>query len=233
MRHMLRPHVGARPSALSAYAHWKLDELTTGNATDSVGPYTLTATDAPGVAGSLFAVPPGTTGARTFNGTTQILQNFVNSASLTAALANEGAVSLVFKADALSGTHALFTYEGLTASSAQDENKIISIYIYLDEIKVQWEYGSGTLVDSTTSGLGLDLTEFLLVVSWSGETTKTLNVYVFDRGGGLYFEQEFTGLTGANGGENADITLACGRDNTLYFDGTMDDVVLWKLQFKN
>jgi hypothetical protein len=62
MRHMLRPHVGARPSASSALEHWKLNEAS-GNAVAWVGGYTLTAYGSPGAAGSLFAVPSGTTGA--------------------------------------------------------------------------------------------------------------------------------------------------------------------------
>jgi len=48
MRHLLQPHVGARPDSTSAIAHWKLDELTIGNAVDALTGYDLTANGSTG-----------------------------------------------------------------------------------------------------------------------------------------------------------------------------------------
>lgn len=227
MRHMLRPHVGARTSALGVLAHWKLDEAS-GNALDSVGSFVLSNVNA-GVAGSLFAVPAGTTGARTFNGSSQYFQRFVNDSAVASSVASEGCVSSVFRPDSVSGKRALFTYEGLTASSSQSENKIISIYTNGTEILVEWEHGAGTLVSSQTTGAGLAaLGTYQLVVSWSGASSKTLRIYLFEMGSGLIHEQTFSGLTGADGGSGADMQMGRGRDDTSYFDGTIDDVVIWK-----
>jgi len=227
MRHLLQPHVGARPDSTSAIAHWKLDEAS-GNAVDALAGYDLTANGSPGLAASLFATPSGSTGARTFNGTSQFFQDFVNDATLASQVANEGAVSAVFNPDSVTGKRSIFTYEGTSVSAVQFENKIFCIYTNGTEILVEWEHGSGNLVSSQTTGAGLSTgNSYLVVAAWSGATTKTLRIYLFRQGAGLVHEESFSGLTGADGGSNSDLQIGRGRDDTTYFDGTMDDVVLW------
>ena len=158
MRHLLQPHVGARPDSTSAIAHWKLDELTIGDAVDALAGYNLTAIGSPGLAASLFATPSGSTGARTFNGTSQFFQKFngsfpTPSATVAEQVANEGAVSAVFNPDSVTGKRSIFTYEG-TSSSLQGQNKIFCIYTNGTEILVEWEHGLGNLVSSQTTGAG-------------------------------------------------------------------------------
>ena len=228
MRHMLKPHVGARADSTSAIAHWKLDEVTAGVAIDALTGYDLTANGPPGLAASLFAVPSGSTGARTLNGSTQFFQRFVNNSALAAQVANEGAVSAVFNPDVVTGQRTIFAYEGEDGTTSSAQNKIFSLYTNGTEILVRWEHGSGTLVSSQTTGAGLAAgNSYLVVCAWAGATTKTLRVYLFRQGAGLVHEETFSGLTGADGGASSDLQIGRGRNDTTYFDGTIDDVVLW------
>lgn len=216
------------PATATAHAHWRLDEAS-GNAVDSVGIYLLTAYNSPGATGALFAEPAGSTGARTFNGTNQFFQRFVNDATLATLVAAQGSVSVVFRPDSVSSRRTLFAYEGTTASAVQSENKIISVCTNGTEVLVEWEYLNGNLVSSQTTGAGLAASGlYQLVVSWAGAITKTLNVYLFEKGVGLVHRQTFTGLTGANGGGGADMQIGRGRSDTAYYDGAIDDVALWK-----
>lgn len=227
MRHMLRPHVGARPSASSALEHWKLNEAS-GNAVAWVGGYTLTAYGSPGAAGSLFAVPSGATGARTFDGSTQYFSG-TGDATALAALQAEFTVSAVFVNDTLSGFDAIFCYMG-PSNGVSADNTQFYLLTSGSEILVFWEYGSGIDVISTTSGAGLVAGEkYLIVASVYNDTSTTrgVNVWIFADDGTLAFSQNFTGLTPADGGSNSDFFIGRNGRGSEYWDGTIDDVVVW------
>ena len=227
MRHMLRPHVGARPSTLSALAHWKLDDAAGANAADDLGAYDLTQTGAPGAAASLFAVPPGTLGSRTFDGSTEYFTANGDAAALAVFQSQSFALSAVFVNDTLSGVDTIFSYAG--ATSAQADNAQFIVSTSGDEIRVFWEYGSSVNVSMTTSGAGLSNGDrYMVVVSVEDDspTTRKVTVYIF--GGGLEVEQTFTGQTKQNGGTTADLWIGQNGRGAEYWDGTLDDVVVWK-----
>ena len=230
MRHMLQPHVGARADATSALAHWKLNEAS-GSALDSVGAYTLTATGSPGAVGSLFAVPSGATGARTFDGSTQYFSASGATAFVDHFTANH-CFSAVFKPDVVTGTRTIFAYTTLSETLAT--NALLVLRLSGDEIGWIWEYGSGTNVTQTTSGLSLVAGKTYLATiavddaSNGSATACDVRLYVFEKGAGLIYEQTWTNQTRAAGGTSS--APAIGYDPGTpgnYFDGTIDDVVLW------
>ena len=134
MRHMLRPHVGARPSLASALAHWKLDDAAGADAADDLGTYDLTQTGAPGAAASLFAVPAGTVGSRTLDGSTEYFTANGSAAAVDVFQSNSFAFSTLFVNDTLSGVDTIFSYSG--ATSAQADNAQFIVSTSGDEIRV-------------------------------------------------------------------------------------------------
>ena len=116
MRHMLQPHVGARSDSTATLAHWKLDESSaTSNALDALGNYDLTQTGSPQVRASLFAVPPGSTGARAFDGVNDRFQGSGSTTALAALRDSDFAVSAVVKPDTVSGNRSIVAYNGATS----------------------------------------------------------------------------------------------------------------------
>jgi hypothetical protein len=230
VRHLLQPHVGARPTTASAHAHWKLDEASaTDSAVDALGSWTASDAGSPGVAGSLFAVPSGSTGSREFDGSSTYFFRSVNDSALAASVASECAVSAVVEPNVVTGTQTIFEFSGFSGVVSAN-NVQISLRLVGDEVSVHWEYGAGVDVTSTTTGALLSAgKKYLIVASVHGSSTsKTLDVFIFGEGG-LAHSETFTGLTEATGGSSADFTIGRSRDTSSnHYDGHIDDVVLWK-----
>ena len=137
MRHMLQPHVGARSDSTATIAHWKLDESSaTSNALDALGNYDLTQNGSPQTRASLFAVPPGSTGARAFDGSNDYFQGAGSTTALEALRDSDFAVSAVVKPDTVSGNRSIVAYNG--ATSASDDNTQILVNLSGSEIRVFW-----------------------------------------------------------------------------------------------
>jgi len=230
VRHMLQPHVGARTDSTSALAHWKLDEASaTDNAADALSAYTLTQSGSPQVRPSLFAVPPGSTGARAFDGVNDYFQGSGNTAALEALRDSDFAVSAVVKPDTVSGNRSIVAYNG--ATSIADHNTQILLNLSGSEIRIFWEYSVSVNVSNITSGAGLQANKtYLIVVAVEDDsaTTRRIRVYAFEKDVGLVHEQTFTGQTKSDDGDTAGWTVGQNGRGSEYFDGTIDDVAVWK-----
>jgi hypothetical protein len=227
---MLRPHVGARTDSTSALAHWKLDEASaTDNAADALSAYTLTQSGSPQVRPSLFAVPPGSTGARAFDGVNDYFQGLGNTVALEAFRDSDFAVSAVVKPDTVSGNRSIVAYNGPT--SAADDNSQILLNLSGSEIRVFWEYSTSTNVSNLTTGAGLQANKtYLIVVAVEDDstTTRRIRVYAFEKDVGLVHEETFTGQTKSDDGDLAQWTIGQNGRGSEYFDGTIDDIAVWK-----
>jgi len=227
---MLQPHVGARTDGTSALAHWKLDEASaTDNAADALSAYTLTQSGSPQVRASLFAVPPGSTGARAFDGVNDYFQGLGNTAALEALRDSDFAVSAVVKPDVVSGNRSIVAYNGPT--SAADDNSQILLNLSGSEIRVFWEYSTSTNVSNVTTGAGLQANKiYLIVVAVEDDstTTRRIRVYAFEKDVGLVHEETFTGQTKSDDGDLAQWTIGQNGRGSEYFDGTIDDIAVWK-----
>jgi hypothetical protein len=116
------------------------------------------------------------------------------------------------------------------------ENQIIVVSRVGTEVVVQWEYGSGTLVTSTTTGAGITAgVPYHVMVTWLDTAGSVdLTVYLWQVGKGLVHEETFTGLDPAEGGAAADITIGATRTGSTppspgTWEGYIEDVVLWKI----
>ena len=227
---MLQPHVGARSDLTATIAHWKLDESSaTSNALDALGNYDLTQNGSPQTRASLFAVPPGSTGARAFDGVNDYFQGAGSTTALEALRDSDFAVSAVVKPDTVSGNRSIVAYNG--ATSAADDNSQILINLSGSEIRIFWEYSTSTNVSNVTSGAGLQANKtYLIVVAVEDDTTTTrrIRLYAFEKDVGLVHEQTFTGQTKSDDGDLARWTVGQNGRGSEYFDGTIDDIAVWK-----
>lgn len=133
----------------------RCDEASAGDAmVDAAGGGSFTDSGSVGVAGSLFASPEGSSGARSFDGTTPQLQTRSGTAGEAASLkANTLTVEMWIAPGTVSGTQKLIGYG--TSGETEATNYQVLLGLSGDEIEWLWEEGAGTNVSGTTSGANL------------------------------------------------------------------------------
>ncbi len=193
-----------------------LEEVSGNNATDAFG-----GTE---VAGGLFAVPQGSTGARVFTGTEYQTLNSDNP-TRAALVADDLTFEAWVRPDALGGTQVVLEHGA--AGETEAANILIQVAFSGSELRWLWETGAGTNVSGTTSGAAFTDTFVYHVAvvrrTAASGTADKVDVDVFVNGG-LY--QQWTDQDAPSGGTLTNWTIAANVSGGDLYEGAVDDIRL-------
>lgn len=213
-------------------ALWRFDEASGTAFADEGGSYGLAAVNAPAKVDGLFALNPGGFGALRFNGTNQYafdIPTASNKTLMEAVLGSQFTVEGWFSCNDTNTARTVVGYGG-TSSAITSHNRAFSLGVVNEEIRWEWDIGTGTIVTGTTTGAEIldgEIYHIAMVVrpaasGTSGERDVTIDVWTLD---GTHFEETFLNETAAAVGNNAVCGLYFGVDprSNRFFSGDVDD----------
>lgn len=229
MRRLITPHRQIDTTS-DTLALWRCGDEVGEGLVDDGGVYDLAENDSPGEAGSLFAVPAGTIGARTLNGSSQYFSGTAD-ADFRAAILDEWTITCVCRPASVGGPLPIITMDS-SSQGAADDNILLDLSIKSGEVRVLRQNGTNNEVEFSTTGLNLIADRTYLIFARNkfhsaGFSSVTLGYYDLDTGEGD--SETFANLANATGGADTEIVVGASFYAGGFFDGAMSELRVEKV----